>query len=90
MVWPTVWTVGHSTRPMPAFLMLLATHGVELVAEVRRFPGSRRRLNADVLTSLGVPVVHILNERRAEAHRLVAPARLVVRRLTYEVDVAND
>jgi uncharacterized protein (DUF488 family) len=90
MVWPTVWTVGHSTRPVPELIAILATHGVELVADVRRFPGSRRRLIADVLTSLGVPVVHILNEHKAEAHRLVAPARLVDGRLTYEVDVANE
>ena len=37
----TVWTVGHSTRPLPDFLEVLAAHRVELVADVRRFPGSR-------------------------------------------------
>lgn len=38
----TVWTFGHSTRPLPEFLAVLAAHGIELVADVRRFPGSRR------------------------------------------------
>jgi uncharacterized protein (DUF488 family) len=36
-----------------------------------------RRLIADVLTSLDVPVVHIRDERAAETHRLVPPARPV-------------
>ena len=37
----TVWTVGHSTRPLPDFLEVLAGCRIELVADVRRFPGSR-------------------------------------------------
>jgi len=38
----TVWTIGHSTRGWDAFLALLAGYGIEAVADVRRFPGSRR------------------------------------------------
>ncbi len=38
----TVWTIGHSTRPLPPFLALLERHGIEAVADVRRFPASRR------------------------------------------------
>ena len=37
-----VWTVGHSTRPQEDFLALLAVHGVQAIADVRRFPASRR------------------------------------------------
>ena len=37
----TVWTVGHSNRPLPDFFEVLAAYQVELVADVRRFPGSR-------------------------------------------------
>jgi uncharacterized protein (DUF488 family) len=37
-----VWTVGHSTQPLADFLGLLAGHGIEAVADVRRYPGSRR------------------------------------------------
>lgn len=38
----TVWTVGHSTRPGEVFLSVLAAHGIQAIADVRRFPGSRR------------------------------------------------
>lgn len=37
----TIWTIGHSTRSLTAFLALLAQYRVETVADVRRFPGSR-------------------------------------------------
>jgi uncharacterized protein (DUF488 family) len=36
-----LWTIGHSTRPIDAFVGLLHTHRVELLADVRRFAGSR-------------------------------------------------
>jgi len=38
----TLFTIGHSTRPIDAFLALLAEAGVDAIADVRRFPGSRR------------------------------------------------
>lgn len=38
----TIWTVGHSTRNIDEFLAVLAAYRIELVADVRRFPGSRR------------------------------------------------
>jgi uncharacterized protein (DUF488 family) len=38
----TVWTIGHSTRPLPVFLDLLAGLGIQALADVRRFPGSKR------------------------------------------------
>lgn len=167
----TVWTIGHSTRPLDDFLGALGAHRIELVADVRRFPGSRRlphyagdplagaleaqgiayrwlpqlggrrrpdpdspntgwrhpafrayadhveteefaeglfellmlahglrtavvcaevlwwrchrRLIADVLLSLGVPVMHIRDAQQSEPHRLAPPARLVGGRLLY-------
>lgn len=39
----TVWTLGHSTRPLDAFLELLGRYRIEAIADVRRFPGSRRQ-----------------------------------------------
>jgi uncharacterized protein (DUF488 family) len=39
---PTVWTVGHSTRSADEFLSLLRAHDIAAIADVRRFPGSRR------------------------------------------------
>jgi uncharacterized protein (DUF488 family) len=38
----SIWTIGHSTRPLEDFLALLAQHRLERVVDVRRFPGSRR------------------------------------------------
>lgn len=39
----TIWTIGHSSRPLDVFLALLEQHRVEALADVRRFPGSRRQ-----------------------------------------------
>jgi uncharacterized protein (DUF488 family) len=38
----SIWTVGHSNRAVEAFVELLKAAGIELVADVRRFPGSKR------------------------------------------------
>lgn len=38
----TVWTLGHSTREMDEFLSIVKAHEIELIADVRRFPASRR------------------------------------------------
>jgi uncharacterized protein (DUF488 family) len=38
----TLWTIGHSTRGADEFVQVLQAHGIEVVADVRRFPGSRR------------------------------------------------
>lgn len=37
-----IFTIGHSNRSVTEFLGLLGQHGVQLVVDVRRFPGSRR------------------------------------------------
>ena len=38
----TIWTLGHSTRTQEEFLGVLAAQGLEAIADVRRFPGSKR------------------------------------------------
>lgn len=38
----TLWTVGHSTKSADEFVALLRAHSIGGVADVRRFPGSRR------------------------------------------------
>ena len=38
----TIWTIGHSTRTLEEFLGLLVDYRIEAIADVRRFPGSRR------------------------------------------------
>jgi uncharacterized protein (DUF488 family) len=37
-----IWTVGHSTRGSDSFIELLNRHGIQAIADIRRFPGSRR------------------------------------------------
>jgi uncharacterized protein (DUF488 family) len=38
---PTIWTIGHSTRPIGEFIDALNAHGITRVVDVRRFAGSR-------------------------------------------------
>ena len=38
----TIWTIGHSTRPIEEFLSLLAAARIKVIADVRSFPGSRK------------------------------------------------
>lgn len=61
----TVYTVGHSNRDVAEFLALLASHDIEEVVDVRRFPGSRRQPwfgQAELAASLagaGIGYVHV-------------------------------
>jgi uncharacterized protein (DUF488 family) len=38
----TIFTIGHSTRPIEDFLALLARSNIERLVDIRAFPGSRR------------------------------------------------
>lgn len=38
----TLWSIGHSTRPLDELVAMLREAGVTRLADVRRFPGSRR------------------------------------------------
>lgn len=38
----TIWTIGHSTRSLDEFIAMLKAFQIELVADIRSFPGSRR------------------------------------------------
>jgi uncharacterized protein (DUF488 family) len=37
-----IWTIGHSNRSLDEFLAMLDTAGIRILADVRRFPGSRK------------------------------------------------
>lgn len=37
-----VFSIGHSTHGIDDFVALLSKHGIESIADIRRFPGSRR------------------------------------------------
>jgi uncharacterized protein (DUF488 family) len=49
----TVYTVGHSTRALDEFVAMLKAHGVGAVADVRRYPRSRKfpHFNDDALAA---------------------------------------
>jgi hypothetical protein len=61
----TIWTVGHSTRTAAEFLDLLKRRRIELVADVRHFPGSPRFPQFDLarlretLAAAGIGYVHL-------------------------------
>lgn len=38
----TIWTLGHSTRPLEELIAILQAASITTIADVRRFPGSRR------------------------------------------------
>jgi uncharacterized protein (DUF488 family) len=38
----TLYTIGHSNQPQAALLEALMAHGIEVLADVRRYPRSRR------------------------------------------------
>ena len=38
----TIWTIGHSTRSIDELINVLQKAGIELLVDVRRYPGSRR------------------------------------------------
>lgn len=50
---PQLFSIGHSTHPLDRFLALLSQHGIEVLADIRRFPGSRKfpQFNQDNLAS---------------------------------------
>lgn len=47
----TVWTIGHSARPIDEFVALLLIHGVQRLVDVRTVPKSRHNphFNAEAL-----------------------------------------
>lgn len=62
---PVIYTVGHSTLPISVFIELLKVHGVQMVADVRSVPGSRRnpQFNREALAASlgedGIEYVHM-------------------------------
>lgn len=49
----TIFTIGHSTRPISEFIGLLHAHGVGRIIDIRTIPKSRHnpQFNADVLAA---------------------------------------
>jgi len=38
----TIWTIGHSTRTFEEFIEMLRSFQIEMVADIRSYPGSRK------------------------------------------------
>ena len=62
---PTVWSIGHGTRPLDEFLAVLGDAGIGALADVRSAPGSRRHPQfgqaalAASLARAGIEYVHL-------------------------------
>lgn len=48
---PTIWTFGHSTRTQEEFVAALNSFDIDVLADVRRYPGSKKypHFNVDAL-----------------------------------------
>jgi len=63
----TIWTIGHSTHTLEEFLILLNSFNIELLVDVRHYPGSRKfpQYNKDNLeTTLpdnGIAYTHLVD-----------------------------
>ena len=60
-----IWTIGHSTRTFEEFVAMLQSFDIELVADIRSYPGSRRypHFNKEILSPTlpenGMEYLHI-------------------------------
>ena len=61
------YTVGHSSRAIEEFLAALETHGIDLVVDVRRLPGSDRHPQFDQATLADTLEDHAIDYRYLEA-----------------------
>ena len=71
-----VLTIGHSTRSIGELLSLLTENGVELLVDVRRYPGSRRfpQFSRDALAaSLAGAGIEYMHEPRLGGRRTARP-----------------
>ena len=76
---PVIWTIGHSTRSIDEFVSLLSSFEIQVLVDVRTFPGSRRypQFNKeqlrDSLSEAGIDYQHFPDlggRRKAKADSL--------------------
>jgi len=71
----TIWTIGHSNRPIEEFLALLQKNGIERLVDVRLFPGSRTHPHfggEQLQRSLHVAGIEYVHEPRLGGRRRAA------------------
>lgn len=72
----TIWTIGHSTRPLDSFIDLLRQNGVACIADVRTVPRSRRHPQfAGEALAVSLPAVAIRYEHFSGLGGLRKPRR---------------
>lgn len=85
----TIYTIGHSTRTAEEFFTLLRENNIAALADVRRFPVSRRyphfnrdaleiscnENNIQYLKQRGWTVIHILSLGRIQEHPFTTVAQ---------------
>jgi len=56
----TIWTIGHSTRPLEEFVAMPHSFNIDLIADIRSYPGSRKfpQFNKETL-EVSLPQNHI-------------------------------
>ena len=61
----TVWTIGHSTRTLEKFIEMLQSFQIEMLLDIRSYPGSRRypqfnKENLEIsLPELNIQYIHL-------------------------------
>ena len=61
-----VWTIGHSTHPFDEFINMLQSFNIEMIVDIRSFPGSRKfpQYNKETLIETlpanGIEYLHLL------------------------------
>jgi uncharacterized protein (DUF488 family) len=72
----TICTIGHSTRTLEEFIAILTSSRIELVTDIRSFPGSRRypRFNKEALeVSLPANNIQYIHLKELGGRREVQP-----------------
>jgi uncharacterized protein (DUF488 family) len=78
---PLIWTIGHSTRSIDELIDILRHHNIDILVDVRHFPGSRRLPHfnkaalADALAAAGIRYEHLVQlggrrQARPDSHNL--------------------
>jgi hypothetical protein len=83
---PIIFTIGHSNRSWDTFLYLLLKNDISIVADIRRFPGSRLwpQFNKDHmkigLAEHNIEYIHIvkLGGRRKEKDRPIYKRIMII------------
>jgi uncharacterized protein (DUF488 family) len=73
----TIWTIGHSTRSFGEFEAMLHSFNIELVVDIRNYPGSRKfpHFNKEALeVSLPQTNIRYVHQKELGGRRKATPA----------------